>query len=159
MFAFLLVAYKSAVISERGSFSGNWYKSTLCLTPLYSYKICRSIDKMVLKLFFIILMALGAIGEEDFIPEWDRNILSGLETLLKPFVGDSLFDGPTSVCDGPTSANKHVLPTLDKLKYYMYFAASTYFSYDIEDLSCEYCLKFKDKVNNHTGEEEVNSYQ
>jgi len=93
-------------------------------------------------------MALGVFGE-NYTPGLDESVLQAFIPLLNPLNG-LLFDGPASISNARTAINKNKLPTLEQMQYYNYYAASMYYPYDHHDLSCEYCLKYKDDVSNHT---------
>lgn len=106
---------------------------------------------MLLKLCFLILMALGDAFGDDYTPSTDEYLLLGVSKLLNPIDG-YLFDGPASISNAPAT-NLNKLPNLNETMFYNYYAASTYFGYDVlkNDLSCEYCLKYKPYVYKHEG--------
>ncbi|KAJ6635787.1 Lipase, partial [Pseudolycoriella hygida] len=56
----------------------------------------------------------------------------------------------SSVCNAPTDPAKTKLPTLEDMMYFNYYAASMYSSFDLKNLTCEYCEKFKNDVIKHT---------
>lgn len=101
---------------------------------------------MFSKLIFVILTALGTFGMEYTI-ESDENLVTAL---LNPFKGLSL-DAPASISNARTTKNRNKLPSLEQMKYYNYYAVSMYYGYDHDDLSCKYCLKFRDDVWKHQG--------
>lgn len=106
---------------------------------------------MISILYFVVLMALGAIGQEYYTPASDEYSNRRLNSSLKPLVGDRGLDGPESISNAQTPMNQNQLPTLEQMNYYMYYAASTYYGYDLQNLSCEYCLKFRDDLDSHQG--------
>lgn len=91
-----------------------------------------------------------AISSDSYTPSSDSYLL-GLAKYLPLFSSINLFDGPYSVSNAPTTPATTIKPTLKQMKYYNYYAASMYCPYDLDDLSCEYCRKFKNDVDKHTG--------
>lgn len=108
---------------------------------------------MILKLVFVILMALGAFGEE-YTPGTDKYLLQALVPFLNPLNG-LLFDGPANISSASTTASQHNLPNLEQMMYYNYYCASMYYGYGHADLSCEYCLKYKPDVFKHEGNRSI----
>lgn len=107
---------------------------------------------MIFPFVFVILMALGGtIGKDYYTAEQEQYVLSGLNAVFNPIVGPLAFDGPAYVSNAPTPLNTNVLPTTNLLNYYMYYAAATYYGYELANLSCKYCLKFRCDVSDHEG--------
>ncbi|XP_037039210.1 lipase-like [Bradysia coprophila] len=103
---------------------------------------------IVFEYTLLILCIIDVFGEA-YTPGSDELLLHALTPLLHP-LGGLLFDGPASISNAPTTTNQNILPNLDQMMYYNYYAASTYYAYDHDDLSCEYCLKFSGDVDDHT---------
>lgn len=102
---------------------------------------------MIFKSTLLILSAIDVFG---YTPKSDDLLLKVLIPLLHPF-GGPLFEGPAFISNAPTKPNRNILPKLEQMKYYNYYAAATYYAYDHNDLSCEYCLKFRDDLDDHIG--------
>lgn len=102
---------------------------------------------MLLKFSFLFLCTV--LGEA-YTPASDEYLLKDLIPLLHPLNG-LLLDGPASISNAPITLNRNKLPTVDQLKYYNYYAASTYYAYALCNLTCEYCLKFRNDVKKHKG--------
>lgn len=89
-------------------------------------------------------------GSSDNTSSSDEYLLGLLKAL--PFLNSiDLFDMPYSVSNAPTTPSTTIKPTLDQMKYYNYYTASMYCPYELEELSCEYCQRFKNDIVNHTG--------
>lgn len=110
---------------------------------------------MFLKLSFVMLITVGAFGEKNTNESY-QHLLQALVPMFNPLNGLS-FDGPASISNAQTTVNKNKFPTLEQMMYYNYYAASTYYGYDHDDLTCEYCFKFKDDVCDHKGTVEMES--
>lgn len=109
---------------------------------------------MNFKFLFVILSVIKTFAEisaEVYTPETDAYVLSALQPLLNPLLGELIFDGPHSISNAPTRPSKNKLPTLKQMKYYMNYAAATHFAYNHKNLDCEYCLRFKKDIADHKG--------
>ncbi len=107
-------------------------------------------SKMFHKSICVILMTVGAFAQ-TYTPGTDTYLL-GISPLFNPF-SSLVLDGPAYISNAPTKQNQNILPNLEQLRYYIYYAASTYYGYSHHDLSCEYCLKFKYDITEHKGKE------
>lgn len=93
------------------------------------------------------MMALGGISQ--YTPSTDAYALSALIPMLS--ATNFLFDGPESVTNAQTTPTSNLRPTLKQMMYYNYYAAAMYCQYQLSDLSCEYCKKFKCDVDTYKG--------
>lgn len=114
--------------------------------------------KMSLKVAVLILIVQTiAIGVTlaEFTPSKDQYLF----TDLIPFLNATKFllDGPACVSYAPTTPTTNKKPTLDQMMYYNYYSASMYCQYEINDLSCKYCQKFKKDVATHKGNTLINT--
>lgn len=106
---------------------------------------------MIHKSICVIFIAVTTVFAESYTPGTDQYLLTGLADLLNPANG-LLFDGPASTSNAETiETNNNKLPTLEQLQYYFYYCAATYYAYGHKNLTCEYCLKFSDHVDQHRG--------
>lgn len=63
----------------------------------------------------------------------------------------NLLDGPSDISHASTTPTTNSLPTLAQMKYYNYYAAAMYCQFQLNDLSCVPCRKFRNDVYDHTG--------
>lgn len=91
-------------------------------------------------------MSLGSLCE--YTPSTDALALHALLPILSTV---DLFDGPPRISNAPTKPTTNLKPTVEQMMYYNYYAASMYCQYQLNDLSCLYCKKFKNDVDKHTG--------
>lgn len=103
---------------------------------------------MIFKIFLVATMAFGAYGLN--LPSADTLALAKLIPFLNP-LDNYLFDGPAEISHAPTRPSTAKKPTLDKMMYYNYYAASMYCQYKLNDLSCDHCKNFKNDVNSYAG--------
>lgn len=102
---------------------------------------------MIFKVIFIIAVAApDTFG--TFTPSTETYVLMALVPTLNII---DFLDGPASISHASTTPKTNSEPTLAQMKYYNYYAASMYCQYQLNDLSCDYCRKFKNDVYNHTG--------
>lgn len=102
---------------------------------------------MFTKTFILVLMCLSASAQ--YTPSTDAYIFNGLLPLLH--LGGFVFDGPANVSYAPTTPTTNAKPTLPQMMYYNYYSAAMYCQYQLSDLSCEYCNKFKGDVDMRKG--------
>lgn len=98
---------------------------------------------MILLYIFVIMMASSALGDP---PPLDQYIFYPFLPLTSQL---NIIDA-IPITNAPTTPTSNKLPTLAQIKYYNYYAAVNYF-YDLENLTCAYCLKIKPDIANHTG--------
>jgi len=100
---------------------------------------------MISKLFVLsVIFVMGAVGQ--YTPQDNQFLLYS----LRPFYNQvDLFDGPAALSQAPTTTTIQK-PTLDEMKYYNYYTASMYCPYQLSNLSCLYCQKFKGDVVKYT---------
>lgn len=102
---------------------------------------------MSAKVIIMILIAQAALAK--YTPSKDTFILNDLIPFLN--ATQFLLDGPAAVSYAPTTPTTNLKPSLNKMMYYNYYSASMYCQYEINDLSCTYCEKFRRDVNMHKG--------
>lgn len=95
-------------------------------------------------------MLAATFSSAIYTPSSDLYLL-GLAKHLPVLNSVNLFDGPYSVSNAATTPATTIQPKLKQMKYYNYYAASMYCPYELDDLSCEYCQKFEQDVDEHTG--------
>lgn len=71
----------------------------------------------------------------------------------------NFLDGPSNISHAPTTPTTNSKPSLAEMMYYNYYTAAMYCQYELDDLSCDYCNKFKKDVYYHTGETWCNAIQ
>ncbi|KAG4079712.1 hypothetical protein HA402_009098 [Bradysia odoriphaga] len=103
---------------------------------------------MILKLNNVLIL-VSYVFCEQYTPGLDEYLLQALSTMLRSLQGH-LFDEPAHILNAPTKPNRNKLPTLDQMMYYNYYSMATYYGYDHANLTCKYCLKFRDDVADHT---------
>lgn len=104
---------------------------------------------MILKLFFVSLLALTTLGQDE--PSADEYLL-GIQTLLPGFNAINLFDGPRNVSSAAITTPVMVLkPTLEDMMYYNYYTAAVNCPYQVQNLSCYYCPIIKKDIACYTG--------
>lgn len=103
---------------------------------------------MCSKTCIILILTLCQIKGEEHTPSTDQYLFTQLSEKINYI---DLFDGPASVSQASAISAKTTQPSLDEIMYYNYFSASVYCSYQLEDLSCKYCQKFKSDISYHTG--------
>lgn len=104
-----------------------------------------NIDDMILKsIFFLCFLSPIVFGE--ILPSTDT--LAVLKLLSNNL--DAL-DGPATISHANTTPTTNLQPTLEQIQYYNNYAAAMYCQYQLNDLSCDPCKKFKDDVLKHTG--------
>jgi hypothetical protein len=70
---------------------------------------------------------------------------------LVPFLDpEDFLDGPARISHALTTPTTNSQPTLAEMEYYTYYAAAMYCQYELNDLSCTPCAKFKKDVYDHT---------
>ncbi|KAJ6635789.1 Lipase, partial [Pseudolycoriella hygida] len=79
-----------------------------------------------------------------------NDYLFGLMKYFPVFKSITHYDGPAEISNAPTDPTTTMLPTLEQMMYYNYYTSSMYCPYDLKNLSCEYCVKFKKDVNKLT---------
>lgn len=103
---------------------------------------------MLLKVTVVAVLAVTC-SFADYTPSSDTFVLNELIPFLQ--VGNFLFDGPAEVSYAPTTPTTNFRPTVNQMMYYNYYSASMYCQYQLNDLSCEHCRKFKGDVNKRKG--------
>lgn len=103
---------------------------------------------MFWKVVILSLLAV-TITCEDYTPSTEDFIL----TKLIPYLNATKFllDGPDSVSYASTTPTTNIKPTRDQMMYYNYYCASMYCQYQVNDLSCDYCKKFKGDIAKRKG--------
>lgn len=91
-------------------------------------------------------MIAVAFSSHSYTPSADSYLLG-----LTQYLPLLLKDKPSNISSAPTTPATTIKPTLEQMKYYNYYATSMYATYELIELSCEYCQKFKDDVDLHTG--------
>lgn len=103
---------------------------------------------MILKLFFFSVITLTASLSFPNIFG-----LKGLNTIFSVLNTVDLFDGPAKISHAPLpTPTKTTKPTVAQIRYYNYYAASAYCSYELKNLSCQYCAHFRDDVKSYKSE-------
>ncbi|KAG4067502.1 hypothetical protein HA402_002779 [Bradysia odoriphaga] len=102
---------------------------------------------MFLKFLLLIcgFVPLGTSGE--IMPSLDTEAVMHLAPTLNSV---NLLDGPSCVSHASTTPTTNSQPTLTEMEYYTYYAAAMYCQYELNDLSCTPCQKFKSDVYDHT---------
>jgi len=85
---------------------------------------------------------LGAYGQ--IVPSPDTLAVLSLAPTLNS------LDGPSNVSHASTTPTTNSQPTLTEMEYYNNYAAAMYCQYELNNLSCTPCQKFKDDVYDHT---------
>lgn len=104
---------------------------------------------MIWALLFVATLAKVSLTV-DYTPSTNTYLL-GLTRVLPILDIVNLFDEPYTVSNAETTPTTNSEPTVDQMMYYNYYAASMYCPYELKNLTCEYCQKFKNDVDNHTG--------
>lgn len=94
--------------------------------------------------FVTVTLIVGAIGQE-YVPSLDEYLLYPLPLREQLNIIDNF-----SVTNITTTPTRNQLPSKAQLMYYNYYSAVNYY-YDLQNLTCEYCLKIKPDIANHTG--------
>lgn len=110
---------------------------------------------MFVKIFLLSLIALLSVARNTYTPSADQLLLKDLLPLLN-IAGDLYLDGPYSVSAAPIGPKAYKKPTKQQVRYYAYVATAPYFGYDLNDLTCEPCLRFRRDVYGHRGIAEKN---
>lgn len=106
---------------------------------------------MFSEVVILLLMALNASAQST--SSADTYIFNTLLPLLH--LGGFLLDGPAAISYAPTTPTTNNKPTLPQMIYYNYYSASMYCQYQLDDLSCEYCNKFKGDVDMRKGNDQI----
>lgn len=103
---------------------------------------------MFFQITFLIcgIISLGTFAQ--ILPSSDTLAVLNLAPTLNSV---DFLDGPSSVSHASTIPTTNSQPTLTEMKYYNYYAAAMYCQYQLNDLSCTTCQKFKSDVYDHTG--------
>lgn len=101
---------------------------------------------MILKFVFASVLILGTSG---YTPS-SKTYLLGLVKEFPLFNQFNLYDGPSKISNAPTMSAS-MTPTLEQMMYYNYYSTSMYCPYELANLTCDTCKKFKDDVTVHTG--------
>lgn len=109
-------------------------------------KACKMFSKVIP---VVVLFASLGCAFADYTPSTDDFILNTLIPYLN--VTNFLLDGPASVSYALTTPTTNGKPTLEQMMYSNYYSASMYCQYQLSDLSCEYCAKFKGDVAKRKG--------
>lgn len=100
---------------------------------------------MFLEIILLPIISALTSAMAQYTPSTDAYALARLIPMLN--ATNFLFDGPANICYATTTAATNLKPTLQQMMYYNYYAASMYCQYQLSDLSCEYCQKFKYDVD------------
>lgn len=94
---------------------------------------------------FALIIILVAVQAAVAAPSPDTYVFNEIIPFLNATV--YLLDGPANVSYAPTKPTTNLRPSLEQMKYYNYYCASMYCQYQLNDLSCKYCQKFKRDVS------------
>lgn len=100
----------------------------------------------------LLLMGLNGLLAQS-TSSTDTYIFNDLLPLLH--LGGFLLDGPANISYAPTTPTTNLKPTLQQMMYYNYYSAAMYCQYQLDDLSCSYCNKFKGDVFMRKGNEQI----
>lgn len=103
-------------------------------------------------LLTIFLMVMISLATSQNTPSNDTYLLAKLIPVLNP-ADNYMFDGPSDILNATTSTNT-TMPTLKQMMYYNYYAASMYCQYQLQNLSCVFCKKFKGDVDAYRGKKQ-----
>lgn len=105
---------------------------------------------MFLNIFLTLATMLSTSAQYTYTPSNDTYLLAKLIPILSP-VNNYIFDGPADISQAKTST-RTIKPSLEQMMYYNYYSAAMYCQYNLNDLSCVFCDKFRNDVDDFTGE-------